>query len=117
MSTSASQRVSALIKLSLSTSLNSCLAVRQGPRCQFGLNRPGREQQPLSSLLYTLFSLDEDPSLLSARQPGPRALDQSSKTLSARGGYSLRNREPLARRTEALKTGSMGATNDHHASK
>ena len=66
MSTPASQRVSALIKLSLSTSLGSCLAIRQGSRCQFGLDRPGREQQPLSSLHYTLFSLDEDPSLLYA---------------------------------------------------
>ena len=66
MSTPASQRVSALIKLSLSTSLGSCLAVRQGSRCQFGQDRTGREQQSLSSLHYTLFSLDEAFSLLYA---------------------------------------------------
>jgi hypothetical protein len=83
MSTLSSQRVSALIKLSLSTSLSSCLAVWQGPKCQFGQDRPGREQQLLSSLDYTLFSFDEDPSLLSAQQPGPRPLGQSSKTLPA----------------------------------
>jgi len=66
---------------------------------------PGREQQPLSSLylpcITLLFSLDEIPSLLSAQQPGPRPLDQSSKMFRPRSRYGLRDHEPLARRTGA----------------